>query len=52
MLENMYVTPYIFGMDQHQEQWKNNWSIALRQAVWCKIFGVKKQTFHIGFDPL
>ena len=30
-LENMYVTPDIFGMEQHQEQWKNNSSIVLRQ---------------------
>ena len=35
-LENMYVTPNIFGVEQHQEQLKNNRSIVLRQLAWRK----------------
>ena len=41
MLESMYVTPHIFGVEQ-QEQWKNNRSIALRQLAWC---GVQRCTY-------
>ena len=35
-LENMYVTANIFGMEQHQEQWKNNRLIVFRQLTWHK----------------
>ena len=31
----MYVMSNIFGVEQHQEQWKNNRSIVSRQLAWC-----------------
>ena len=42
-LENMYVTPNFFDMEQHQEQHENNRSIVFKQLVWRKPFGVTKK---------
>ena len=41
----MYVTPNIYDVEQHQEQLKNNMSIAYRQLAWHNALALQKQNF-------